>query len=76
MPKRRRIEEREPPVPISLERDGVTHQGYYQLDGAGSEKRITVTYDGESKPAWLHAMEPEHLAKLLLLEMVSKRKSG
>jgi hypothetical protein len=76
MPKRPGRQEREPPVPISVELKGVTHKGYYQIEGARSEERMNVTCDGESKSAWLHAMEPNDLARLLLLEIVGKQSRG
>ena len=76
MSKRPRRQERDPPISFSVERNGVTYKGYYQLEGERSQKRIFVTYDGESKSTWLHAMEPKDLARFLLLEIVGKRTNG
>jgi hypothetical protein len=66
------------PVSFSVEQDGVTYKGYYQLERDRSgNRRILVTHnERESKPAFLHAMPPETLAKRVLLEIVGKQKSG
>jgi hypothetical protein len=52
MPKRRGGQEWEPPVPISIERNGVTHEGHYELEAHYSKpelRMIRVTGEGGSK---------------------------
>lgn len=75
MPKRRGGQEWEPPVPISIERNGVTHEGHYELEIRYSKpelRMIRVTGEGGSKTTHLSASPPQSLARLLLSEIVAK----
>ena len=78
MPRRPRRQEWEPLIPISVDRNGVTHNGHYQLEsGRGENRMIRVTYGGGPTlpPARLGANEPEIFARLLLAEIVGKQTS-
>ena len=78
LPRRPPRQEWEPSIPISVERNGVTHFGRYQLESGGENRRIRVTYDGGPilPPTRLGANEPEIFARLSLAEIVGKQTSG
>jgi hypothetical protein len=75
MPRRPPRQEWEPPIPISVERNGVTHKGHYELETHYSKpqlRMIRVTGEGGSKTTHLSASPPQSLARLLLSEIVAK----
>jgi hypothetical protein len=55
-------------TPVSIERGGITHRGYFEVDGP----TIRVSHKGETKVTQLggHARVPQTLARLLLSEFV------
>ena len=56
---------------VEIERNGKQYAGKYRVEGG----IITVTYDGDggaAKPARVGNDEPEHLARLILTELVTK----
>ena len=55
-------------TPVSIERGGVTHRGYFEVDGP----TIRVSHKGSTKVTQLggHARVPATLARLLLSEFV------
>ena len=55
---------------VEIERDGKRYAGKYRVEGG----IITVTYDGDggaAKPTQVGNIEPEHLAKRILTELVT-----
>jgi hypothetical protein len=76
MPKRRAGQEWESPVPISVERNGVTHKGHYELETHYSKpelRMIRVTGEGGSKTTHLGSSPAESLARMILMsELVAK----
>jgi hypothetical protein len=78
MPRRPPRQEWEPSIPISVEWNGVIHNGRYQLESGRSENRmIRVTCgEGSIPPTRLGAMDPESFARGLLLEIVGKKTSS
>jgi hypothetical protein len=76
MPRRPPRQEWEPPAPVSVDRNGVIHNGHYELEsGRGENRMIRVTCDRGPTlpPTRLGAMDPESLARGLLLEIVVKQ---
>ena len=63
----------DPPVrhPITCEIDGVTHKGTYWVAG----KILTVSTGGGGKSKQIGTIEPEALAKQLLLDLVKAGKA-
>jgi hypothetical protein len=56
---------------VEIEKDGKRYAGKYRVEGG----IITVTYDGEGggdKSTQVGNSEPERLAKLLLIELVTE----
>ena len=55
-------------TPVSIERGGITHHGYFEVDGP----TIRVSHKGETKATQLGGMArvPKTLARLLLSELV------
>ena len=75
MPERRGGQKWEPPIPISIERNGVTHNGHYELETHYSRpelRMIRVTGEGGSKTTHLSASPAQSLARLILSEIVAK----
>lgn len=55
-------------MPVSIERGGITHRGYFEVDGP----TIRLSHKGSTKVTQLggHARVPQALARLLLSEFV------
>lgn len=55
-------------TPVSIERGGITHRGYFEVDGP----TIRVSHKGETKATQLGGMSriPGTLARLLLSEFI------
>jgi hypothetical protein len=60
-----------PRHPITCESDGKTHKGTYWVAG----KILTVATGGGGKSKQVGTMEPQELAKQLLLELVKAGKA-
>jgi hypothetical protein len=55
-------------TPVSIERAGITHRGYFEVDGP----TIRMSHKGSTKVTQLggHARVPKTLARMLLSELV------
>ena len=80
MPNRPKKPQWDPPVELSIEKDGVIHTGHYELERSYSRpemRMIRVTGLGGSKTTHLGSSPAQSLAQFILMsELLSNPKSG